>query len=1043
MSISEVPLAAEADDLLAALPAFSLLPEAVRGLVAGSFDELELPFGATIVEEGDEADAFYVLACGSARVLKRAPNGEEVALRTLHRGDTFGEAGLLEQTTRTATVRASSEVKVLRLHASVFDAVARLHPEIRTAFEAMARSRALWNFFRLNPAFSSLPSEALGKLVTGLEEVEVDAGTQVVAEGDPPGPMFVVEQGRLRAFHTVDGVERDLAYLRNGDVFGERSLFLGEPRAATVETIRDCRLLRLPTHLYRELVDENPDFRGRMQVRVAQYSYRDVARVPLDFADEILPAEAVAADRQGAADVPAREPEAVDELEIEPGAAKPKPGKRFPHVFQIDEMDCGAACLAMVCRYYGRAVPVSYIREIAHTTTRGTTLNGITRAAEDLGLHARSVRASKSKLDDMPLPAIVHWQGDHWIVLYRVERNHVRVADPESGLRRYKREEFLEGWTGYASVMSYGEGLEDQPAQKLSLGWIKPFLRPYLKILALATFLAFLAAGLELVLPILTARIVDNVLVKDTAHKVDKLWVLMGLIAAVVLALTAAGLIQRYLLSRVAVQFDTATLDHLTKTLLALPMRYFSTRRTGDIDRRLSGAISVRQFLTTGGVQVLTAVAQLIAAVILMFVFNWLLALIYLATIPLYAVLMRYSSTRLRPAYDDLEANYGRYSSSQIDAIRGIETVKALAAEDSLRRAMLARFQTLAKRTFRTQFVVLTYQGLLQLINFTSFAIFLFVGAIEVIHGGLTLGEFVAFNALIALANGPVLILLSLWDQMQQARVQLLRLDDVLDQEPEQGHDRSALIPVTTLAGRVELKGVGFRYGGSDAPPILEDLTFTVEPGETIAIVGRSGSGKTTLIKLLSGLYEPTEGSISFDGYDMTTLDYRTLRRQIGFVLQENYLFNDSLSANIAFGDENVDTEKLVKASKAANAHEFIQRLPLGYDTRVGESGLRLSGGQQQRVAIARALYHAPPILLFDEATSALDAESERAVKTSLDEVLTGRTSFVIAHRLSTIRDADRILVLERGRLVEQGTHDELMARQGLYFYLASQQLEL
>jgi ABC-type multidrug transport system fused ATPase/permease subunit len=248
---------------------------------------------------------------------------------------------------------------------------------------------------------------------------------------------------------------------------------------------------------------------------------------------------------------------------------------------------------------------------------------------------------------------------------------------------------------------------------------------------------------------------------------------------------------------------------------------------------------------------------------------------------------------------------------------------------------------------------------------------------------------------------------------------------------------------VTTLEGRVERKGVGFRYGGSDTPAILEDLTFTVEPGETIAIVGRSGSGKTTLIKLLSGLYEPTAGSISFDGYDMSQLDYRTLRRQIGFVLQENYLFNDSLSANIAFGDETLDTEKLVRAAKAANAHEFIQRLPLGYDTRVGESGLRLSGGQQQRVAIARALYHTPPVLLFDEATSALDAESERAVKQSLDEVLSGRTSFVIAHRLSTIRDADRILVLERGRLVEQGTHDELMARQGLYFYLASQQLEL
>jgi ATP-binding cassette subfamily B protein len=301
----------------------------------------------------------------------------------------------------------------------------------------------------------------------------------------------------------------------------------------------------------------------------------------------------------------------------------------------------------------------------------------------------------------------------------------------------------------------------------------------------------------------------------------------------------------------------------------------------------------------------------------------------------------------------------------------------------------------------------------------------------------------VAYLTLIALANGPVLSLLGLWDQLQQTRVLLMRLDDVLAQEPEQGADRSQLVPVKSLEGRVELRNVGFRYGGPDTAPILEGLTFSVVPGETIAVVGRSGSGKTTLVKLLAGLLEPTEGAIRFDGHDMRTLDYRTLRRQIGFVLQENYLFNESIAGNIAFGEAEVDPGRLVTAAKAANAHEFVQRLPLGYETRIGESGLRLSGGQQQRVAIARALYHQPPILLFDEATSALDTESERAVKQSLDELLVGRTSFVIAHRLSTIRDADRILVLERGRLVEQGTHDELIARQGLYFYLTSQQLEL
>jgi ATP-binding cassette subfamily B protein len=447
--------------------------------------------------------------------------------------------------------------------------------------------------------------------------------------------------------------------------------------------------------------------------------------------------------------------------------------------------------------------------------------------------------------------------------------------------------------------------------------------------------------------------------------------------------------------------------------------------------------------MVTHGVAGLTAVVQLAAALAIMLVYSPFLAAVFLLTVPLYAVLMRVSSRLLRPIFDNLEEAFGRYFSYQIDAIKGIETVKALGAEGEFRRRMLEQFHGVAQRQFRADFTMMSYAGGIQAVTFLSLVLFLWAGAHQVMAGALTIGGLVAFNALVVLANEPIRTLLALWDHVQLASVLLNRVSDVLEQEPEQGADHSHLRPVRTLEGGIRFQNLTFRYGGSEAPPILDGITFEVRPGKTVAIVGRSGSGKTTLIKCLAGLLEPTEGTIFYDGVDLRTLNYRDLRRQIGFVLQENHLFDDTIARNIAIGDEEPDMDRVLWAARVANAHEFIDRLPLGYETRVGETGVAVSGGQRQRIAIARAVYQRPPVLIFDEATSSLDTESERAIQENLEQLLKGRTSFIIAHRLSTIRNADVILVLEQGKLVEHGTHDELMQRQGLYYYLCSQQLGL
>jgi ATP-binding cassette subfamily B protein len=449
----------------------------------------------------------------------------------------------------------------------------------------------------------------------------------------------------------------------------------------------------------------------------------------------------------------------------------------------------------------------------------------------------------------------------------------------------------------------------------------------------------------------------------------------------------------------------------------------------------------VRDLLVQHGISGVTAVAQLTVTAALMAVYSPWLTTVFLTTAPFYALLMVMAVRWLRPTIYDLEDAYGRYHSYQVDAIKGIETVKAVGGEPMFRQLMLGQFQRVAHKLFRADFTVMTYDGAIEAVTFLGLGLFLWAGAHEVLGGRLTIGGLVAFNSLLTLATVPISNLLLLWDSLQRATVLLNRLSDVFEHEPEQGHDRSRLRAVRDLTGQITFRRVGFRYGGPEAPPVLQDITLDVPAGKTVAIVGRSGSGKTTLVKCLSGLLEPTEGAILFDGLDLKTLNYRDLRRQIGFVLQDAYVFADTIARNIAFGESEPDMTRVRWAAQMASADDFIERLPFGYDTKIGETGLALSGGQRQRIAIARALYGKPPILVFDEATSSLDTESEQAVQRNMDTLLRGRTTFVIAHRLSTVRNAGLIVVLEQGRLVEQGTHDELMKRQGLYYYLASQQL--
>lgn len=1019
-------------ELLQGLKLLEFFPPEARARVAACCREERYEFGDVVVQEGAPGDAYFILIEGRARVYKRGDDGQEIPLNVLRPGDEFGEMALIEEGVRTASVRCSSSVRLFRLDRVDFHRILSESPELLQYLQLRLRRRKIHNFLRQTPTFGTLPAPVLQEFLELLLPMSFAQGTTVIREGDVSDEFYIIEEGRLRIFVQAEGKARNVAYRRAGDYFGEVSAIRSMPRTATVECVTACRLLCMKRDALLGLMAAHPEFKRAVEERMLAYDYRTEAKVPVDFSQEMLPVSALAEQ----VNIDAAKPPAEAAPRKSP-AFRGSWGRRVPFVRQIDEMDCGAASLAMICRYYGRRVSLPRIRQLAHTALDGTSLRSILGAANELGLSARAIKANPSDLDAITLPSIVHWEGNHWIVAERVTRRHVDIVDPATGPRRVTRKEFNEKWSGYAAVFEYNQAFDSAPEGTRAWGWALQFITPFRFTLAQILLLAVITSGLQLLLPVFTQIIVDRVVVE---RDLETLNILIGALVVALGFMLSANLLQRFMLSFAAVHIDAAILDHLTRSLLALPMTYFNRRRIGDIQRRLAGARQVREFIVHSGLMGLLASVQITAYLGLMAIYSATLLAVFALTVPCYVGLMYFSRRILRPLFDRIEESHGRYQSHQADAIRGIEAVKASAGEQQFRDRMLSQFLGLARTQFKSNFTIMFYESAVQAVGFLSTILFLWAGAHMVLRGEITIGGFVAFNALVAMAYTPILTVLNLWDEFQMSDVLMNRLNDIFEFEPEQGRNRR-LQPVHTLEGHIEFRNISFRYGGPGSPAILDRISLDIPAGKTTAIVGRSGSGKTTLIKLMGGLLEPTEGTVLFDGVDMTTLNYRDLRRHIGSVLQDNYVFDANILDNIALGDPEPDVQRAAWAAQIANAHDFIVRFPLGYDTRIGETGIALSGGQKQRIAIARAIYNNPPVLIFDEATSALDSESERAIQDNLGQILANRTAVVIAHRLSTIRNADNIVVLEKGAVVECGTHEALLERKGLYYYLHSQQM--
>jgi len=698
--------------------------------------------------------------------------------------------------------------------------------------------------------------------------------------------------------------------------------------------------------------------------------------------------------------------------------------------------DTGLAALALLLRVLGRPVDPDQLVHRFGVPGRQLNATELLRAAKHLELKARHVTKDWNALKHLPLPALARRRDGGWVILAKAADDKVLVQDPLAPRpQTMPRAAFDAVWSGELLLITTRAQLAGD-RRRFDLTWFIPSIVRFRRLFGEVLVASFFLQLFALLSPIFFQVVIDKVLVHRGLSTLDVL--VFGLVVITVFEFLLGGL-RTYVFAHTTNRVDVELGARLFHHVLALPMAYFQARRVGDTVARARELENVRAFLTGSALTVVLDLFFAIVFVAVMFWYSPVLTWIALATVPFYAALSLVVTPILRRRLDEKFNRGAENQAFLVEAVTGVETLKAMAVEPRMQQRWEEQLAGYVAAAFRAGNLANWAGQGIQLVNKLGTAAILWFGAHMVIDGQLTVGELVAFNMLAGRLSAPVLRLAQLWQDFQQFRIALARLGDVLNTAPETaaGPGRASL---PRIAGRVTLERVAFRYG-PDAPRVIEDLSLDVPVGQVLGIVGPSGSGKSTVTKLVQRLYAPESGRVLVDGIDLALVDPAWLRRQIGVVLQENVLFNRAVRENIALADPGLPMERVIQAAKLAGAHEFVLELPHGYDTVLGERGSTLSGGQRQRLAIARALITDPRILIFDEATSALDYESERIVQENMRAMCKGRTVIIIAHRLAAVRGADRIVTIEKGRIVEDGTHEDLVKRGGRYAALYRHQV--
>jgi ATP-binding cassette, subfamily B, bacterial len=725
--------------------------------------------------------------------------------------------------------------------------------------------------------------------------------------------------------------------------------------------------------------------------------------------------------------------------------------KNFPFYKQLDAMDCGATCLRMVTRHFGRYYSLEYLRDLTFIGKDGVALIDIATAAEKVGLSTLAAKVSWDRLaEGLPMPFIAHWRQNHFVVVYELTPQYVRVADPASGKFKITKEEFLDGW---ASDTINGEphGIllllettpeffqhEGEKTDKSSFRFMFSYLGRHKKLLRQLILGLFLGSFFQLVFPFLTQAIVDVGITTGN----------LGFIKLVLLAQIAlfAGqmsveFLRGWIMLHIGTRVNIALISDFLIKLMKLPVRFFDSKLTGDLLQRINDNHRVEQFLTSSVLSTLFSMINFVVFGFVLAFFNVTIFLIYAFFTVFYigwiTLFLKKRKELDYKRFDQMSQN----QSSLIQLIYGMQEIKLHNAEKQ-KRWEWERIQAKLYRVSISYLALEQYQraGAFFFNEFKNILI-TFVAAKAVVEGQLSIGSMVAVEYIIGQLNAPLEQLVHFIQMAQDAKISLERLNEIHAKDDEDG--AQARLSVLPEGRDLTMQNVSFQYGGQYSPMILKNLNLTIPRGKTIAIVGASGSGKTTILKLLLNFYQATEGGVRLGDISLDNIEHRVWRDKCGVVMQEGYIFSDTIAKNIALGEEQIDKKRLLQAVKVANIQEYVESMPLGYNTKIGGDGVGLSQGQKQRLLIARAVYKNPEYIFFDEATNALDAYNESIIMNNLNEFLKGKTVVVVAHRLSTVKNADQIIVLDKGQIIEQGTHQWLTLLRGAYYDLVKNQLEL